>query len=88
MESEGFVTIARSQAAGGTGGGAEEAGAEGQGWWVVQGAEEAGWLRHETQETWRAFAGTQAGICRVLVPTCHRVLPVPWEFAGEMPAAW
>ena len=51
MESEGFVTIARSQAAGGTDGGAEEAGAEGQGWWVVQGAEEAGWLRHETQET-------------------------------------
>lgn len=43
--SEGLVTTAHSQAAGGTGGGAEELGAEGQSWWVVQGPEEAGRLR-------------------------------------------
>ena len=41
MGSEGLVTTAHSQAAGGTGGGAEELGAEGQSWWVVQGPEEA-----------------------------------------------
>lgn len=45
MGSEGLMTTAHSQAAGGTGGGAEELGAEGQSRWVVQGPEEAGGLR-------------------------------------------